>query len=74
MCILPRAKYVQTLILNIIGTCIGGAIAILGVWSGVQARIHTTPAGTVAAYNSSQAVVCAIWLFANIWLRLGENT
>jgi len=33
----------------------------------VQARIHTTPTGVVASYNSSQAVVCAIWLFANIW-------
>jgi hypothetical protein len=33
----------------------------------VQARKHTTPAGSTAQYNSGQAAVCAIWLFANIW-------
>jgi hypothetical protein len=65
---MPRAKYLQTLLLNIIGTCVGSAVALLGIWSGIQARINTTPAGTRAAYNSSQSVVCAIWLFFNIWL------
>jgi len=55
--IMPRAKFIQTMILNLIGICLGSAIAILGVWSGVKAREHTTPAGTIAAYNSSQAAV-----------------
>jgi hypothetical protein len=68
MSILPRAKFIQTLILNTIGTCLGSAIALLGLWSGVQARIRTTPEGSKAAYNSSQSVICAIWLFVNIWL------
>jgi hypothetical protein len=67
MCIMPRAKYFQTLMLNVLGTCVGGAITLLGIWSGVQARIHTTPPGSATLYNSSQAVICAIWLFANIW-------
>ncbi|KFY72534.1 hypothetical protein V499_07347 [Pseudogymnoascus sp. VKM F-103] len=66
--IMPRAKYIQTLILNTIGICLGSAVALLGIWSGVQARVHTTPPGSTARYNSSQAAVCAIWLFANIYL------
>ncbi|TVY90187.1 Uncharacterized protein LAWI1_G001995 [Lachnellula willkommii] len=67
MPIMPRAKFIQTITLNIISICIGSAIALLGIWSGVQARKHTAPAGSTATYNSSQAVVCAIWLFANIY-------
>ncbi|KAH8812045.1 hypothetical protein F5884DRAFT_820070 [Xylogone sp. PMI_703] len=39
----------------------------LGLWSGIKAREHTTPPGVRALYNSSQAAVCAIWLFANIY-------
>lgn len=63
---MPRAKYLQTLILNVIGICIGSAVALLGIWSGVQARNHTQ-GPVAAAYNSSQSAVCAIWLFANIY-------
>lgn len=64
---MPRAKYIQTLILNITGICIGSAMALLGIWSGIKAREHRTPAGSTAQYNSSQATVCAIWLFVNIY-------
>ncbi|ELR07383.1 hypothetical protein VC83_06608 [Pseudogymnoascus destructans] len=66
--IMPRAKYIQTLILNTIGICIGSAVALLGIWSAIQARVHTTPPGSTTGYNSSQAAVCAIWLFADIYL------
>ncbi|TAQ84624.1 hypothetical protein B7494_g7055 [Chlorociboria aeruginascens] len=65
--IMPRARYIQTLLLNILAICIASSVSLLAIWSGVQARLHTTPAGSKAAYNSSQAAVCAIWLFANIW-------
>ncbi|KAF4637953.1 hypothetical protein G7Y89_g102 [Cudoniella acicularis] len=65
--IMPRAKFFQTLILNIIGICIGSAIAMLGIWSSIKAQEHTTPAGSRQQYNSSQSAVCAIWLFANIY-------
>lgn len=64
---MPRAKYLQTMVMNIIGICVGSAVALLGIWSSVQARKHTTPVGSTARYNSSQSAVCAIWLFANIW-------
>lgn len=70
-CIMPRAKFIQTMTMNVLSVCIGAAMAMLEVWSGVKAREHTTPAGTPAApnrYNSSQSAVCAIWLFFQIWL------
>jgi hypothetical protein len=68
MCILPRAKFIQNLVFNILGICIGSAVGLLGLWSAVQARAHTTQTGPVGLYNSSQSAVCAIWLVANIWL------
>lgn len=67
MAILPRAKFVLIIILNTIGMCLGSAIALLGLWSGIQARMHTTPEGSKESYNSSQSAVCAIWLIFNIW-------
>ncbi|KAI1265069.1 hypothetical protein F5Y18DRAFT_427189 [Xylariaceae sp. FL1019] len=64
--ILPRGKYTQTLILNLLFLGIGSAVALLILWSALQARLHT--ATTAARYNSSQAAVSGVWLFANIWL------
>jgi hypothetical protein len=56
------------MLLNIVGTCIAAAIAMLGIWSAIQARKHTTPPNAPPVlYNSSQSVICAIFLFANIW-------
>lgn len=70
--VLPRGKYIQTLVFNLLFLCIGAAIALLVLWSALQARLHTqtapdNPHGR-PAYNSSQSVVSAVWLFANIWL------
>jgi hypothetical protein len=70
-CIMPRAKFIQTMIMNVIGCCLGSAVALLQLWSSVKAREHTTPAGLPPAayrYNSSQSAVCAVWLFFQIWL------
>lgn len=55
--IMPRAKFLQTMMLNTLGICIGSAVSLLGIWSGVKAREHTTPAGSTATYNSSQAAL-----------------
>jgi len=67
--IMPRAKFLQNLLFNTIAVCIGAAVALLAIWTGVQARNHTQAAGTPAtAYNSSQAAVCAIWLFFEVFL------
>lgn len=79
MAILPRGKYLQTLTLNILAVCMGAAIALLILWSGIQARKHTsgplTPAqasaeaaGARPPYNSSQSAVCGVWLFFVIWM------
>lgn len=77
--ILPRSKFIQTMLLNIIGVCVGAAVALLEIYCSVQARVHTTPApspsskgpspgAAVSQYNSSASAVCAIWLFFNIYL------
>ena len=77
--ILPRSKYIQTTLFNIIGVCIGGAISLLEIYCSVQARAHTTssvkttgngpsPGAAVSTYNSSASAVSAIWLFFNIYL------
>ncbi|MCJ1310085.1 hypothetical protein MMC25_003746 [Agyrium rufum] len=74
--ILPRAKFAQTMILNVIGVCIGAAVALLAIYCSVKARQHTsppqkgsqgpTPGTTVVPYNSSASAVSAVWLFFNI--------
>lgn len=81
--VMPRAKFVQTMLFNIIGICIGFCIALLSIYCSVQARAHTSPSpstgpksssggpspgAAVAPYNSSASAVCAIWLFFNIYL------
>ncbi|KAK3944348.1 hypothetical protein QBC46DRAFT_173564 [Diplogelasinospora grovesii] len=71
LAVLPRGKFIQNLLLNVLAICVGSAVSMLALWSAVQARLHTTPPGTLptaaATYNSSQSAVCAVWLFANIW-------
>lgn len=78
-CILPRSKFIQTMLLNIIGICIGSAVALLQVYCSVQARAHTTvapspssngpsPGASVVGYNSSASAVSGVWLFFNIYL------
>lgn len=77
--ILPRSKYIQTMLFNIIGVCVGAAVALLEIYCSVQARAHTSPSvkatgkgpspgAAVTTYNSSASAVCAIWLFFNIYL------
>ncbi|TDZ31098.1 Uncharacterized protein C8035_v001458 [Colletotrichum spinosum] len=72
LAILPRGKYLQNLVLNVTGICIGAAISMLALWSGVKARQNTASAEELATglpvYNSSQSTVCGVWLFFNIWI------
>ena len=76
--ILPRSKFIQTMLLNVIAICLGAAIILLAIYCSVQARAHTTPVrspssngpspgASVVKYNSSASAVCAIWLFFNIY-------
>ncbi|TWU70766.1 hypothetical protein ED733_000423 [Metarhizium rileyi] len=72
--ILPRDKFLQALVVNVLFICIASAVSLLAIWSSVQARLHTSlsvvegPATAPLPYNSSQSAVCAVWLFVNIWL------
>ncbi|KAI0127860.1 hypothetical protein BJ170DRAFT_391372 [Xylariales sp. AK1849] len=72
ICILPRGKFLQNLVLNTLFACIGAALALLIMWSALQARLHTQisavdPTTGAPTYNSSQSAVSAVWLFATIW-------
>lgn len=67
--IMPRAKFLQNLLFNVLATCVGAALSLLAIWCGVKARQHTQAPGTPStAFNSSQAAVSAIWLFFEIYL------
>ena len=67
------------MLMNVVGICIGSAIALLQCYCVTQARLHTTPKITstnqnapaagarVTGYNSSASAVSAIWLIANIY-------
>lgn len=71
LAILPRGKFMMSLVLNLLLICIGSALSMLALWSALQARINTTPAGVdprLPGYNSSQSAVCGVWLFFSIWL------
>jgi hypothetical protein len=70
-CIMPRAKFIQTMTMNVLSVCVSGAVCMLMLWSSVKAREHTTPAGLPPAryrYNSSQSAVLGVWLFFQIWI------
>lgn len=76
MAVMPRGKFMMNLVLNILAVCVGSAMAMLTLWSAIQARHNTTPsssggpqpAAMARAYNSSQSAVCAVWLFFHIWI------
>ncbi|KAJ2992351.1 hypothetical protein NUW58_g2195 [Xylaria curta] len=70
--VLPRGKFVQTLIFNLLFLSVGSAVALLILWSALQARLNTQTMPddprSPPTYNSSQSAVSAVWLFANIWI------
>ncbi|KAK8061115.1 hypothetical protein PG997_015336 [Apiospora hydei] len=71
--ILPRGKFLQNVVLNILFVCAGAAMGILILWSSLQARLHTQigpaidPVTRRPTYNSSQSAVSGVWLFVSIW-------
>ncbi|KAK4226098.1 hypothetical protein QBC38DRAFT_240235 [Podospora fimiseda] len=71
LAVLPRGKFLMSLLLNILAVCFGSAVSMLTLWSAIKARENTTPPGTqptpIPTYNSSQSAVCGVWLFFNIW-------
>jgi hypothetical protein len=82
MAIMPRARFLQNLIINVFFICLAAACALLIMYTAVKARQHTTPKATTAKgsrpasggslsqvpYNSSASVVAAIWLFFFVYV------
>jgi putative Ca2+/H+ antiporter (TMEM165/GDT1 family) len=64
----PRSKFIQSLIRNIIFTCVAVPFTIFGLWCAREAKHNTEPAGSKALYNPSAAAVCAIFLFFNVFI------
>jgi hypothetical protein len=64
---LPRGKFIESLIRNIIFTCLAVPLTILGLWCCRQAKLNTQPPGSTELYNSNAAAVAAIFLFFSIF-------
>lgn len=67
MAMVPRAKFLESIIRHIIFSCIAVATTILGLWAARQARNHTQNPGDTDIYNSNAAAVSAIFLFFNVF-------
>ncbi|EPS25675.1 hypothetical protein PDE_00609 [Penicillium oxalicum 114-2] len=66
--IMPRAKFIQMMIFDIMAVCLGACFALLTMYSSVKAREHTQSKTNPQSYNSSASAVSGIWLFFQIWL------
>ncbi|KAK9365602.1 hypothetical protein V1509DRAFT_369875 [Lipomyces kononenkoae] len=67
-CILPRAKFLQTLFLNVLMTCTAVAVNLFALWTAIKAREHTTNDQSLeGTYNSSASAVCAVWFMIQIY-------
>lgn len=60
--IMPRAKFIQTLLVNILLLCIGCSVSLLAMYCCVQARN-----GDTSSYNSSASAVAGVWLVFQIF-------
>ncbi|KAJ5166764.1 uncharacterized protein N7482_005545 [Penicillium canariense] len=66
--IMPRAKFIQMMIFDVLAVCIAACFALLTMYSSVKARENTRTAATSQSYNSSASAVSGVWLFFQIWL------
>jgi hypothetical protein len=71
----PRARFVQTMTLNILGVCISAAVMLLSIYSAIKSRersasaVRNSPhANPEERYDSSASVVIALWLCFSIYL------
>lgn len=69
---MPRAKFIQMMVLDVLAVCVASAVALLMMYSCVKAREHSESSAAAAdgstAYNSSAAAVSGVWLFFEIYL------
>ncbi|KAH9213556.1 hypothetical protein DL95DRAFT_524402 [Leptodontidium sp. 2 PMI_412] len=77
--IMPRARYLQNLLVTSVLVCIAAAISLLAMWASVRLRADTThktkpngngpvPGAKVSRYNPAASINMAFWLFAVVWL------
>jgi hypothetical protein len=64
---MPRAKFIQMMIFDVLAVCLAASLALLTMYSSVKARQHTQLTGS-QSYNSSASAVSGVWLFFQIWL------
>lgn len=63
---MPRAKFIQMMVLDVLAVCLAAALALLMMYCSVKARQHTET--TSAAYSSSASAVSGVWLFFQIYM------
>lgn len=65
---MPRAKFFQTLVRNILFVCASVPYNILALYCARVARNHTQAPGDTNRYNSSAAAVSALFLFFIVYV------
>lgn len=67
---MPRAKFIQMIILDVLAVCVAASIALLMMFCCVKSRkgAQSTTPTAVGAYNSSAAAVSGIWLSFQIFV------
>ncbi|KAJ5757720.1 uncharacterized protein N7511_006414 [Penicillium nucicola] len=65
--IMPRAKFIQMMIFDVLAVCLAACFALLTMYSSVKARQHTATS-SIGTYNSSASAVSGVWLFFQIWM------
>ncbi|KAL2854756.1 hypothetical protein BJX68DRAFT_232518 [Aspergillus pseudodeflectus] len=73
--IMPRAKFVQMMVLDILAVCVAAAVAMLMMYATVKAREQSTDSDQslttssgFAPYNSSASVTSGVFLFFQTYL------
>lgn len=67
---MPRARFIQMLILDILAVCVAASMALLMIYCCINARSNAV-SGTktaVGTYNSSASAVSGVWLFFQIFV------
>ncbi|OAP65161.1 hypothetical protein AYL99_01133 [Fonsecaea erecta] len=72
----PRARFVQTMLLNVFGVCLSAAVMLLSMYCAVKSREHSRsaaqpgPSNTKRTinYSGSASAIIALWLCLSIYL------
>lgn len=65
---MPRAKFIQMMLLDVFAICLAAAVSLLMMYSSVKAWQHTQPPHPTSLYNSSASAVCGVWLSFQIYV------